>query len=199
METMIATIAAAVAKEGLKEENIEKAIGLIKKHGGKVSSKVSEFMEKVRQNRGQDAGGEIPAEVQEEVLNSLKEILKEHARPVYMGGIAFFCENILGEEPKELLKKILTNIDDEKDGIEWEDGQDIQCQESVDKFMWDFCGRPLYEESDCCIGDDFIYLNLPLDDDEDYYRLYDCGAVRNLADALNHLLGDKYITQFTIY
>lgn len=49
------------------------------------------------------------------------------------------------------------------------------------------------------IEDDVIYLNLGFYDDEDYYRICDRDSIFRLVDALNHLLGDKYIEKFTIY
>lgn len=55
------------------------------------------------------------------------------------------------------------------------------------------------EEQDYYIGDDCLYLNLSFDDLDGYYRIYDDKGIRMLADALNHLLGDRYITRFVTY
>ncbi len=194
----VSAVLPIVVREGLKEENIEAVVGLILKGGKKISSKVAGYLEKRKQQGS--TGEEIPGEVQKEVQETVRELMEEQARPVYMGGVAFLFEKEMDNETKGVLKQILANINDDTEELTYEDEADEKCQGIVDKFMWDNYGRPLYEnENDYCIGDDSMYLNFAFDDEEDYYRLYDEVAVRGLADALNHLLGDRYITGFFTY
>lgn len=198
MPALMSAVLPIVVREGLKEENIEAVVGLILKGGKKISSKVAGYLEKRKQQGS--TGEEIPDEVQKEVQETVRELMEEQARPVYMGGVAFLFEKEMDNGTKGVLKQILANINDDAEELTYEDEADEKCQGIVDKFMWDNYGRPLYEdENDCCIGDDSMYLNFAFDDEEDYYRLYDEVAVRGLADALNHLLGDRYITGFFTY
>lgn len=192
MLTVMSAVLSALAKEGLKEENIDAVVGFITKSGMKIGSKVMEYLEKKKQGSAEEG---IPDEVQKEVEESVRELMEEQARPVYMGGVAFMFEQRMEEDIKEDLKNILTNINAEEPASGDDENQDI-----VDRFMWDNYGRLLCEnEQDYYIGDDCLYLNLSFDDLDDYYRIYDDKGIRMLADALNHLLGDRYITRFVTY
>lgn len=204
LETLMGTVVPVIIKEGLTEENIEKAARFITASGRKLSSKVSAYLDERKkynmasQEDAKNSG--VPADVQDEVQHSLRDILESAANPVYMGGIAFFCERKMADDIQEMLAEILTNINEDTESLIWEEEQDAECQKVVDDFLWGNYGRSLNKyEKDCCIGDDFLYLNLACDDDSDYFRLYDGASIRRLADALNHLLGDRYITSFTAY
>lgn len=198
MPTIMGTVLPILIREGLKEENIEAAVGLILKGGKKISSKVAEYLEKRKQQGS--TGEKIPDDVEKEVQESVRELMEEQARPVYMGGAAFFLEKGMDSETKGILEQILTNINDDTEELTYEEEEDGEYQSVVDGFMQDNYGRSLYaNEDDYCIGDNSLYLNFAFDDDEDYYRLYDEEAVRRLADALNRLLRDRYITKFVIY
>ncbi len=198
MPTLMSSVLPIVVREGLKEENIEAVVGLVLKGGKKISSKVAEYLEKRKQQGG--TGEEIPDEVQKEVQETVRELMEEQARPVYMGGVAFLFEKEMDNEKKEALGQILTNSNEDAEGLTYEKEEDEEYQGKVDQFMGDNYGRSLYEnENDYCIGDGSMYLNFAFDEEEDSYRLYDEDAVRGLADALNRLLGDRYITGFFTY
>lgn len=202
MTMLLGSVVSAIVKEGMKEENFDKAVDFIVKRGRKLSGKIMKYLEerKDRDSKDEEGNGEIPAEIQQEVQKSVQEILEEQARPVYMGGIAFFCEKPFDDEIKEALGKILKNANDDVEGLDWVDESDIAYQGVVDDFMDDNYGRSLDEnEWDYNIGENYLYLNLAFDDEEQYYRLYKSESIRKLANALNHLLGDRYITRFTTY
>lgn len=204
IDRVIGTVVFMILKEGLTEDNIEKAVRFITASGRKLGSKVSAYLEA----RKADTGGSkecgesdgVPADVQKEVEGSLREILKGASEPVYMGGIAFLGEKKMDADVQGMLEEILTNIDEDTHSRVWEDEQDVACQRMVDDFLWSNYGcSPNKEEKDYCIGEDYLYLNLSFDDERDYFRLYDGPAIRHLADALNHLLGDRYLERFTVY
>ncbi len=192
-----------VLKEGLTDENIEKVADFLIASGKKLGSKAAEYLKERKQRRepsGAAVDGSIPAEVKEEMLGSFMECLESRARDVYMGGVAFFCERPMDEEAQETLAGILTNINEDTEPLDWEDEADAACQQVVDGFMWKNYGRSLNEwEGDYCIGKDSLCLNFAFDDLEEYYRLCDGAALRLLADAINHLLRDRYLTKFTTY
>ena len=156
----VSAVAPIVIREGLKEENIEAIIDLILKSGKKISSKAAEYLEKRKQQGS--TGEKIPDEVQKEVQATVRELMEEQAKPVYMGGVAFLFGQRMQETEKEELEQYLTH------------------------------------ENDYWIGDDCLYLNLSFDN-EGYCRLCNEEAIRRLADALNRLLGDQYITGFFTY
>lgn len=204
MKMLASTVVPIIIKEGLTEENIENAVKFITANSKKLGSRVLEYLKERKINNAaskeNEGSNSIPADVQDEVQSSLREILESAASPIYMGGIAFFCERPMNDDVKETLVEILTNINEDTDQLVWENEQDAECQRVVDDFLWGNYGRSLNEhEKDYCIGDDFLYLNLACDDDSDYFRLYDGAAIRCLADALNHLLGDRYLARFTVY
>lgn len=190
MPTLMSAVLPIVVKEGLKEENIEAIIDLILKGGKKISGKVAEYLEKRKQQGG--TGEEIPDDVQKEVQATVRELMEEQARPVYMSGVAFLFRQRMQEAEKEELEQYLTHINTEEPA-------DGDCQKEVDQFMMENYGCELYKnENDYWIGDDCLYLNLSFDD-EGYCRLCNEEAIRRLADALNRLLGDRYITGFFTY
>lgn len=202
--TVVGAIVPIMLKEGLKEENIEKVAEFLVASGKKLGSKAAQYLEE--RKRRMEASGEnaedggIPAEVQEEMQASFMECLERQAKDIYMGGVAFFCERPMDEETQKALEEILTNINDETETMEWEDEADEACQRVVDDFMWRNYGRSLNKwEEDYHIEKDLLYLNFAFDDEEEYYRLCDDGALRLLADALNHLLRDRYLAKFTTY
>ena len=204
LTTLAAVIVPLVLKEGLTEENIEKVAEFLVASGKKLGSKAARYLEERKQRMealgGSAEDGGIPAEVKEEMKASVMECLERQAKEVYMGGVAFFCERPMDEEVQKALEEILTNINDETENFEWEDEADAAHQRVVDDFMWKNYGRSLNKwEEDYCIGEDFLCLNFAFDDEEEYYRLCDDVAVRLLANALNHLLRDRYLTKFTTY
>ncbi len=190
VEMLVVTAVSALIKEGLKEENLEKAAELVISCGKKLSAKTQTYL------KGHDKNGVVAPEVREEVESALMEVLKSASRPVYMGGIAFFCDMRMDAKTQENLTEILIN----SGNLEWESEEDNESQRIVDDFMENNYGRTLVaDDRDYVVGADFLYLNLAFDDDSDYFRLYDGESVRRLADALNHLLGERYITKFTTY
>lgn len=190
MPTIMGTVLPILIREGLKEENIEAAVGLILKGGKKISSKVAEYLEKRKQQGG--TGEKIPDDVEKEVQETVRELMEEQARPVYISGVAFLFGQRIPEAEKEKLEQYLTHINTEEPA-------DGDYQEEVDRFMWDNYEGALYKnENDYWIGDDCLYLNLAFDD-EGFCRLCNEEAIRRLADALNRLLGETYITGFFTY
>ena len=186
----VSAVAPIVIREGLKEENIEAIIDLILKSGKKISSKAAEYLEKRKQQGS--TGEKIPDEVQKEVQATVRELMEEQAKPVYMGGVAFLFGQRMQETEKEELEQYLTHINTEEPA-------DGDYQEEVDQFMWANYEGALYKnENDYWIGDDCLYLNLSFDN-EGYCRLCNVEAIRRLADAMNRLLGDQYITGFFTY
>lgn len=188
-----------MAKE-LTGENVEKCAKFIIKSGKKISDKFSAYLEKRKTSNGNEGNNEIPPEVQQEVQTSIKEILKSAEKPVYMDGIVFFFEMPIDEEVQGLLEEILTNIDYETETIEWEDEQKAAYQKIVDDFIERNYGcAPDKNEEDYWIDKDCFYLNLGFYRGEDYFRIIDDMEIRAFANALNHLLDERYIISYTVY
>lgn len=198
---LMSTVIPAVLSKGLTEENIEKVISFVAKYGKKFTDKVLAYLDELKKCRessnGVVKGRKVPSDVEEEVTRLLIEALKDTARPVYMDGVAFFCEKPMDKETQELLEQILTNFDV---GLEWEEEQQTEYQAAVDNFMDAYYGgcSPDKDEDEYWIGSDVFYLNFTIHDITDSY-LCDDAKLRSLVDAINHLLGEKYITGYTPY
>lgn len=145
-------------------------------------------------------GEVVPPEVQTEIKRTLKEILKEAAELVYMDGVALFCEQALSEDDQKILALLFTSMNDDQDTVPDISAEEEEYMETVNNFLLDqYGGYVNPDENDFVIGDDVIYLNFGFDRPEDYFRVYKPDSIRQFVDALNQLLGDKYITRFTVY
>lgn len=189
-----------VLAKGLTEDNVDKCTDFLIASGKKIGDKLSAYLEKRKTSNGNKGNNEIPSEVQQEVQTSLKEVLKSAEKPVYMDGIAFFFEIPMDKEVQGLLEEILTNIDYETEAIEWENEQKAAYQKIVDDFIEKNYGcAPNKNEEDYWIEKDCFYLNLGFYREEDYFRIIDDVEIRVFANALNHLLDERYIISYTIY
>lgn len=189
-----------VLVKDLKEEDVEKCTEFLIASGKKIGDKFSAYLEKRKTSNGNEGNNEIPSEVQQEVKASVKEVLRSAETPVYMDGIVFFFEMPMDKEAQDLLEEILTNIDYETETIEWEDGQKAAYQKTVDDFIEKNYGcAPDKNEEDYWIEKDCFYLNLGFYREEDYFRIVDDMGIRAFANALNHLLDERYIISYTVY
>lgn len=189
-----------VLAKGLTEDNVDKCTDFLIASGKKIGDKLSAYLEKRKTSNGNKGNNEIPSEVQQEVQTSIKEVLKSAEKPVYMDGIAFFFEIPMDKEVQGLLEEILTNIDYETEAIEWENEQKAAYQKIVDDFIEKNYGcAPNKNEEDYWIEKDCFYLNLGFYREEDYFRIIDDVEIRVFANALNHLLDERYIISYTIY
>lgn len=133
----------------------------------------------------------LSPEVKDELKREVCGILKEQASPVYAYYVILFSEYTLGDEAKELLERVFTNLGS---GYEpWEDEDDAAYQEVVDNFMAEYVGIGIQLDSDCHIEDKYICLNF---NDVDSHLCCE-DDVRKLADALNHFLGERCITGYS--
>jgi hypothetical protein len=169
--------------------------------GKKLSAKVQKVIERAKQEKKEDENAEeieITAEESAEVKKECAILLSQYARPVYMGGVVLICETALSEEDQETVRNILTSING--DLGEWDDDEANRYQKTVDEFMVQYVGESVnLSASDCEVYADFIYINFSLDDEPEYYRLYQEDDLRSVADAINHILGQKAITSFAAY
>ncbi len=195
----MSTVIPALAK-GLTEDNIEKCAEFLIARGKRIGDKFSAYLEKRKTSNENEGNNEISPEVQQEVKSLIKEVLRSAEKPVYLDGIMFFLEISIDEEIQKLLEEILTNIDYETEDIVWEDEEKAKYQKIVDDFIEKNYGRaPDINENDYLIEEDSFYLNFGFCRPEDYYRSINDLEIRSFADALNHLLEDKYIVAYMTY
>ncbi|MDE7479336.1 MAG: hypothetical protein K2M91_15615 [Lachnospiraceae bacterium] len=196
----LGAVAGVILSRELTVENIEKAVNIFNACGKKIGSKLSAYLKERKMQKGEEENREISPEVKKEVTDSLKEILKSQSIPVYMDGIAFFFEEPMGQEEKALLEEILTNLDEDSEALIWKDEQKSNYQKVVDDYMQDYYGcSPDKNEEEFWIDDDVLYLNFTNYGYGYDFRVCDDTAIRSLVNALNHLLGEKYITSFTTF
>lgn len=203
MEMLMREAILIILKNGLTKENIEKVVKFIIESGKKVSDKLLAYLKSLKKQNGVSQEGaensDIPAEVQDEVKASIKEILESAAKPVYMDGVALFCDQKLTVEEQEDLELFLTsdNFDQETE-LELTD-EDDEYLNIVKKFVSGYCGNDVSsDKGDFAIEDDVIYLNFASEAD-DYFRVYKPDEIREFINALNHLLDNRCITRFTVY
>lgn len=184
--------------ESPKTETVVKAVSVILDHGKKLGEKVMEYIDKAK--RGEIPDDEkVPEEVQAEIISTLKEILKETSEPVYMDGVALFCDGCLTEEVKEELTEILNSANSESENnYEAPEGKEGYL-DIVQKFTSKYCENFVsFDEGNFEIEDDVIYLNFDTMTN-DYFRVYNPDEIREFINAMNHLLDNRYITRFTVY
>lgn len=199
MDVVAVQLATSILSSDLVKETVFSAARLIRSHGIKLSEKMKEYMAKAERDEIPD-GEEAPLEVQAEVKGTLKEILKKTSELVYADGVALFCEQDLSKENQEDLALFFTCTNDDQE-IEFElSDREEKYLNIVREFLLEYYGTYVSsEEKDFIIEDDVIFLNFGFNRPEDYFRVYEPDDMRLLADALNQLLGDKYITRFTIF
>lgn len=192
MDLAAAQKIAGILKNELVKETVKDAARFILDNGKKLGDNLKKYIEKDKEGKIAD-GEKVPEEVQAEIISTLKEILKETSEPVYMDGVALFCDGCLTEEVKEELTQILATND-------LNQNTDEQYQNAVERFMSIYYGTDERVIGyDFIIEDDVIYLNFEASDTEEYFRVYEPDDIRQLVNALNHLLDDRYITRFTVY
>jgi hypothetical protein len=201
---MVGAMLLALMKMGGTAANINEIIELCKNlcEGGKeISAVLKKLLERAEQKKKEDENAEeieITAEESAAVKKECAILLSQYARPVYMGGVVLICATALSEEDQETVRNILTSING--DLGEWDDDEANRYQKTVDEFMVQYVGESVnLSASDCEVYADFIYINFSLDDEPEYYRLYQEDDLRSLADAINHILGQKAITSFAAY
>lgn len=202
MDAITAQVLVGMLNSDLVKDSMSAAVNLICASGRKLGQKAKEYMENQEQGKSPEEKV-VPQEVQMEIKGTLKEMLKESTGPIYMDGVALFCDQNrkLSEEEQGTLAWILTSANDDVE----DDGEDTpewaaEYLEIVQEFMVCHYGEYVNpEEKDFVIEDDVIYLNLGFYESEDFYRIYAPDSIRQFVNALNHLLGDKCITRFTVY
>lgn len=163
--------------------------GFLKKKLGNLNEKLSEPAQEAVKGTGGPGGNEVPpVEVLDELRKYVGELLKEQASPVYAYCVIFFIDGVMGSEEQELVRNIITGA------FKWDDEPSQEKQAFVDKFMEAYIGGTPSIGEDYEVSDKYITLN---------FSDFDCHVyceedMRDLADALNHFLGDRYITSFSI-
>lgn len=199
MDAVTVQLITGILNSSLLKETVTSAVNLFRTHGIKPDEKVTAYVDKAECD-GIPDGEEAPPEVQTEIKRTLKEILKEAAELVYMDGVALFCEQALSEDDQKILALLFTSTNDDQDTVPDISAEEEEYMETVNNFLLDqYGGYVNPDENDFVIGDDVIYLNFGFDRPEDYFRVYKPDRIRQFVDALNQLLGDKYITRFTVY
>lgn len=213
---MLASVASEIliliAKQGvqyLTPENISKAVKAVKKFGKKFSPETEENLMKLTDSADPANGDEaqtakITQEAAAELTAALKDIVKMEAKPVYASGVIFICEQELLDGQQEELRRILTNVNAENDDkFGWEDEEDKKYQQMVDIFMTEYLnGNVNPDEQDYIIDGNLIIINFNIDGTDRFrlpYYLCDETEIRELADSLNYLLGDKHIISFSVF
>lgn len=200
---LVAELAGAVMPiliKGVAADDVDKCVELIEACGKKISGKLSAYMEKRKAAGGNKRDDVLSPDLQQEITAMTKEALKGVSKPVYLDGIMFFLEIPMDKEVQGLLEEILTNIDYETEDIVWEDEEKAAYQKIVDDFIEkNYGSAPDINEQDYLIEEDSFYLNFGFSRPEDYYRTINDLEIRSFADALNQLLGDKYIVTYTAY
>ena len=163
----------------------------------KLSKPAQEAMEQWADTKTDGTGKEKPSpEVVEEVKSWVSKVLEEQVSPVYADGVFFFTEEPMDEETQERLAEIVTHVNGEDEPCD--DEEDAKYQAVVDEFVESHMGSFITINGDCYIGEWYISMDFAGCGDAD-----DCVCceddMRRLAVALNHLLGDKYITGFHVF
>jgi hypothetical protein len=181
--------------------------GYILKGGKIVSDVVRSLLERAEQ-KNKESGGkaeDMKIEISDEERKALKKecmtLIERYAHPVYMAGVALFCNPVLSDEEQEMVKSMLIHINDDEEDWNWNTQEANDYQAIVDEFMCKHMGddNVSLAESDCEVYDDTIYINFGFYDDDDYYRLYNEEEIKKLADAINHILQSKSIINFAVY
>lgn len=198
MDLAAARMIAGILKSELVKETVKDAARFILDNGKKLGDNLKKYIEKDKEGKIAD-GEKVPEEVQAEIISTLKEILKETSEPVYMDGVALFCDGCLTEEVKEELTEILNSANSESENNyeapEGKEGYLDIVQEFTSKYCENFVS---FDEGNFEIGDDVIYLNFDTMTN-DYFRVYNPDEIREFINAMNHLLDNRYITRFTVY
>lgn len=198
MDLAVARMIVGILKNELVKETVKDAARFILDNGKKLGDNLKKYIEKDKEGKIAD-GEKVPEEVQAEIISTLKEILKETSEPVYMDGVALFCDGCLTEEVKEELTEILNSANSESENNyeapEGKEGYLDIVQEFTSKYCENFVS---FDEGNFEIGDDVIYLNFDTMTN-DYFRVYNPDEIREFINAMNHLLDDRYITRFTVY
>lgn len=198
MDLAVARMIVGILKSELVKETVKDAARFILDNGKKLGDNLKKYIEKDKEGKIAD-GEKVPEEVQAEIISTLKEILKETSEPVYMDGVALFCDGCLTEEVKEELTEILNSANSESENNyeapEGKEGYLDIVQEFTSKYCENFVS---FDEGNFEIGDDVIYLNFDTMTN-DYFRVYNPDEIREFINAMNHLLDNRYITRFTVY
>lgn len=148
--------------------------GFGERMGSMLSEKTVEYVQKVIQNKQQGVKEdiEIPEDVKIEIEDKLIEYLKGLAKPVRIGGVAyFFYENIIEEEQQMLNEKFEELWDAEEYEI-------ITMMED-----WEISERIL------CINKDTIFMD----------EVYDDEMAREVAKMINEEIGRDVVESYVFY
>ena len=138
----------------------------------------------------------LQPETMDELKNVICDILQEQESPEHACYVILFSKQPLGHKEEEMLEEILTNFGS---GCKlWGDDEiKNKYQEDVDDFIGDYIGGSVVWNDDCFVNDRSIIINFDIDGTQG--RVYYEDDIRKLMDALNHLLGGRYITSFSAF
>lgn len=106
MDAMTGKLLVELLTSDLVKDTLANAAGLIASSGRKLGQKAKEYLEKQKLEESPD-GEAVPQEVQEEVKSTIKEMLMEHAEPVYMNGVALFSDRAFKEEALSMSMRMI--------------------------------------------------------------------------------------------
>lgn len=167
---------------------------LLDKAGVKLSAKAQEWKRKLLESYNSEKEEEsqtveIPSEIVTEFTDMLKNIVKIQEMPVYAAGVIFNCEEELPEKIKKDLATILTG--------------DFPVEDEYESIVDNFIGKYFYETynpKNYFIEDHIIGINLEIERSGAYFQnLCDEKEFREFADAINRMLGHKYIISFSVF
>ncbi|MCM1046373.1 MAG: hypothetical protein NC417_12760 [Candidatus Gastranaerophilales bacterium] len=169
-------------------ENISAVISVLK---GKTKKLSTQAQEAVRQ--AEELGNEeLPKETLDVLKGCVNEVLREQISPVYASCVSFFIEGMLSQDEQELIRKAIMGLYDPG-----EDKRAVEKMDFIEEFMFQYIEA--FDE-DIGEGEDYEisgkYLSLNFHDIDSHVRCEE--DMRNMADALNYLLGYDYIQSFSL-
>jgi hypothetical protein len=176
----------------------------IKKEVSQPIKNVYERTEKEIDNNDGKDGAEIKLsqEEREALLSECRTLLTENKKSAYMSGAVLYCDIPLDKENRKFVKDILEHINgvsDDEEVYVVEEGYE-EYQEQIDDEIDTLMGGTIDgNESDYEIYADTIILNFSANDYNDTRLQYDETPVKNIIDALNHILCEEYITAYNVF
>ena len=147
--------------------------GVGKKTGEQLSEKAMEQVERLIQKVKSEPEKvneiEIPEDIKEEIENQFLVILKRQARPIYIGGIAFWFAWTPSKKEQEELSGVLGDLQEECIGIAG----------NID---------------DWSVTENVVFINFYEREEE-----LDENDVRSFAQKINDEMGNELLTSYSVY
>ena len=163
----------------------------------KLTEKMGEIIKKYEEER---VDVELPEDIKEALREICEQYLSEQRNYVYIDGVSLISDLPLGSEEQGGIEAVLTysNFDNENEELEeWEE----PYQNTVDEFKLKYTGSNLYKGNDgFIIGENMLSINFDPEGALGGLGIaYNEADIRELANALNSLLGDRYFTRYIVY